>query len=147
MKDIDELSLELTEELLEKTYGYDVRIHAKPVGQLPSKVLYRYRKWMRSHRPRSVQEALSLSEIQTPDTLAKNEVMASTFDSGHIKLDFGSEVPEKVKKAALEWAKRKGLKVSEASLAKSAMSPSFVVYAISGEAEMGQITKQIKWSY
>lgn len=135
MKDIDTLSLELTEEMLSKA--------------LPPKILYRFRKWMRTKRPKSVHDALALKseeKIHTIADLAKNETMASFFESGHIKMDFGSAVPEKVKKAALEWAKRKGLKAIEASLAKSANSPSSVTFSSSDSYELGQCARQIKWS-
>ena len=133
MKDIDSLSLELTEEMLQKA--------------LPPKILYRYRRWMRKMRPQSLQEVLALSEKpQTISTLSKNETMASFFDSGHIKMDFGSGVPEKTKKSALEWARRKGLKAVEASLAKTINSPSSVTFSAFENENIGECVKQIKWS-
>jgi hypothetical protein len=132
MKDIDQVSAELTEELLAKA--------------LPPKLLYRYRSWMRRMRPRTTQDVLSLTEIQPIENLKKNEAQATFFDSGHIKIDFGPNVPEKVKKAALEWAKRKGLKAVESSLTKSATASQSVLYS-ANIAILGKPVDQIRFLY
>lgn len=146
-KDIDTLSLELAYEMLGKS--------------LPPKVLYRYRRWMRKFRPTSVSAAFEANKMnknedvladetvtQTlPEGLAKNETMASFFESGHIKMDFGADVSQKVKKAAMEWAKRKGLKVIEASLAKSSSSPTSITYSLTlDNKRVEKCVKQVKWS-
>lgn len=69
-----------------------------------------------------MEEALSVQSLQ------KNQMMARVHDNGVVKLDFGADVPDSIKKAAIGWAKRKGLKPIEASLAKSKNSTYSVTY-------------------
>ena len=69
-------------------------------------------------------------------SLQKNELMATVFDSGAIKFDFGPDVPEEVKEAAMMWAKRRGLEATEASLNKSANSFNYVVFGAVSEASL-----------
>ena len=63
------------------------------------------------------------------DILQKNEVAAYEYDNGLIHLDFGEEVPEDVKQAAIRWAKKRKLNIVEASLRKSISSRSSIVFA------------------
>jgi hypothetical protein len=79
-------------------------------------------------------------------TLQKNEMLASFYDNGHIRLDFGGEVDSKVKDAAMKWAKNRGLKTSEASLDKSAGAPSYVVMSNADQSARGIPAKFIKYS-
>lgn len=60
--------------------------------------------------------------------------MARVHSDGIVKLDFGAEVPQSIKKAAIDWAKRKGLKPIEANLSKSNSSISSVVYTKSTDS-------------
>lgn len=78
--------------------------------------------------------------------LAKNEVMASAFDNGSIKMDFGAEVPESVKKAALKWAKNRGLSPLEASLKKNVNSSTSVLFGTQNPAKAKTCIKRLKWS-
>jgi hypothetical protein len=63
------------------------------------------------------------------ESLLKNEVMVAAFDDGDLRFDFGAKVPEKIKKAAIEWAKKRGLRPVEASLAKSVGGPSYIYFS------------------
>lgn len=74
-----------------------------------------------------IEEAMALKDLR------KNQFMARVHADGIVKLDFGAEVPESIKKAALEWAKRKGLKPIEANLSKSDTVSSSVTYKSKGK--------------
>lgn len=75
-----------------------------------------------------MEEAMALKELR------KNQFMARVHSDGIVKLDFGAEVPQSIKKAAIDWAKRKGLKPIEANLSKSNSSISSVVYTKSTDS-------------
>jgi len=60
--------------------------------------------------------------------LAKNEYEVTQFNNGEFKMEFGPEVPELVKKRAMEWAKKRGLKTKEMSLGKSNETNSWVIF-------------------
>ena len=77
--------------------------------------------------------------------LKKNELMTSFYADGAVRMDFGGDIDPKLKKSAMDWAKRKGLKASEASLDKSDGSPSYVVYAQSNQPK-GVCVKYVKYS-
>lgn len=147
MKDIDTLSIELTK----AAFNSD---------KLPLKLRYRIQKWLaglqrgQGHKDqvqktemiKIIKQQLinSIQQVNEP-ALAKNEVMASTYSDGSLKLDFGSGIPAHVKKAALNWAKRRGLKPVEASLDKAVATASFVVLsksALSG----GECLSKVKWA-
>jgi hypothetical protein len=145
--DIDTLSAELTRELT-----FDSIEKA-----LPPKIAYRFQAWMRRMRQRAGVRQMGVNkfeqmvfdkfqELQDMQQLAKNEARASFFDSGIIKMDFGSEVNLKAKEAALQWAKKRGLKVAEASLVKSADNISSYTFA---QAQLpaieGSCVKRMKW--
>jgi hypothetical protein len=143
MKDIDSVSADLTRELafspLEK--------------MLPPKLRYRFYKWLKQYSaPRinpmqgvhkTVDQAFA--HMLAIKELKKNEVMTSVFEDGSVRFDFGGAIDPKIKKSAMDWAKRKGLKASEASLDKSAGSASYVVYA-NGTPSMGVCVKFSKVS-
>lgn len=77
--------------------------------------------------------------------LKKNECMVSAFENGAIRMDFGEEVDPKIKKAAMQWAKKKGLKTIEASIEKSVAAPSYVICGLS-EPPKGVCVDYIKYS-
>ena len=80
--------------------------------------------------------------------LAKNEACASVYDSGLLKLDFGADVPEPVRKAAMSWAKRRGLKVLESPLTKSADKSQTYIFGVTEDARAeGAIVKRQRWSF
>ena len=142
---IDDLSVELSQEIalenLEK--------------KLPPKLMYRYRRWMRRMHPQTgpyhfgvVNQAMTqkMEDIEAGSDLAKNEAMASFYDNGIVKMDFGPDVDPKVKEAALKWAKRRGLNPVEASLNKGADSFQSAVFSVDAEpAEVGTCTKRLRW--
>lgn len=146
MRDIDDLSMELTK----AAFNSD---------KLPPKLRYRIQRWLsdlkrdghttetkKSEFKQFVKaELIKLIAQATEPVLAKNEVMASSFSDGSIKLDFGSGIPAHVKKAALSWAKKRGLKPIEASLDKSITSASFIVLSKS-EFKGGQCINKVKWA-
>ncbi|MGH7240990.1 MAG: hypothetical protein ACREGB_01700 [Candidatus Saccharimonadales bacterium] len=124
---------------------------------LPPKLLYRFRRWLRTHAASlapnpaavaQVKKALvdNYRELEATKTLQKNEMLASFYDSGAVKLDFGPGVPDKMKKAAIDWAKRKGLKPVEASLNKSKEAFNFVVMN-KENVSTGSCLKRIKLEF
>lgn len=144
--DIDSLSVELTKELalppLEKA--------------LPPKLRYRFYKWLKDFRgkqPRTPKPAMVQQAVQKAvehmagiKELKKNEIMASFYDNGHLRMDFGGEVDKKVKDAALRWAKRRGLRASEASLDKSDGANSYIVFSNGNASPRGVPAKFVKYS-
>lgn len=148
MKDIDTLTVELAK-------------NADLSKALPPKLKYKFMKWLRSLSPdhadkqtdrrRMVETAKSelsdrIQEHMARKKLAKNEIMASTFDDGAIKFDFGNEVPERIKKAAFSWAKKRGLKAVEASLMKSVDTVDTVMFISSQTNPLRSCAKRVKWS-
>jgi hypothetical protein len=145
MQDLDTLTVELTK----AAFGGN---------HLPPKLRYRIQKWLKTLHPQGEQHLQRSEIVKTvtktlvsalsnyhPVTLAKNEMLASTFADGAIRLDFGSGIPEKVKKAAIAWAKQKGLKPVEASLNKSVQSTSYITFS-KGMVKESELTKQVRWS-
>lgn len=128
---------------------------------MPPKLRYKFMKWLRSMNPAEtgvsqmdrrkmttvVKEEISkaVKEAVLRQNLKKNEVMSSVYDTGDIKFDFGSEVPESVKKAAMNWAKKRGLKPVEASLQKSANSTQTVLFSNGSVHDVGNCVKRVKW--
>jgi len=146
MKNIDEMAVELAKK-------------ANLKKAMPPKLKYKFMKWLKSMKPefddkqtdrrRAMETAKSeliskIAEMRAVSSLAKNEVMASTFDDGAIKFDFGSDVPDHIKKAAFGWAKKKGLRATEASLAKSKKSPTAVMFA-NGNNSSRNCKRRVKW--
>ena len=70
-------------------------------------------------------QASTITDLSQP--LAKSDYQIAKYGNGDLRLDFGPEVPESVKKKALEWAKRRNLKVKEASLGKSSDATSWIL--------------------
>jgi hypothetical protein len=145
--DIDTLSAELTRELTFDSIEKG----------MPPKLAYRFQAWMRRMRSRPVVRNMGIGkfeqmvfekfqELQDMQVLAKNEARASFYDSGVVKMDFGSDVNPKAKEAALKWAKRRGLTVSEASLVKSADSMSSYTFSNAQISDnVGTCVKRMKW--
>ena len=143
---IDDLSAELTKEFSAKELSFPEIEKA-----LPPKLAYRFQKWLKSllyKKPaefvpqveKSIKNAFE--EMVLQKTLKKNEAMVSIYDSGMVKMDFGSDVSPKLKAAAMEWAKKRGLKASEATMVKSKDSNSRVVF---GDVS-GNCMKRLKFS-
>jgi len=145
--DADTLSAELTRELafspLEKA--------------LPPKLRYRFYKWLKQYSGRGpkvlpakqVKETVekAYTHMSAIKELKKNEVLTSIYDNGHIRMDFGGNVDQKVKDAAMKWAKRRGLRATEASIEKSAAgSPTYVVFGNESAQPKGVCTKFVKHS-
>lgn len=114
---------------------------AKSFGGLPPKLRYRFRRFLQKlisnphqqqvSREQNIQkmaeEMVKMVQEETGAPLAKNEMRCSEYENGCIKLDFGSDVSDDIKKAAIHWAKKRGLSPIEASLAKSVDSPEYVI--------------------
>lgn len=113
---------------------------------LPPKLRYKVKKWLKTisaqtpdkqmDRRRIMQTAkkeltAALLDKMVKTELAKNEVMARQYDNGSIRFDFGSDIPDHVKRAAMTWAKKRGLSPVEASLHKNCKSSS--EYVICGD--------------
>lgn len=58
---------------------------------------------------------------------------AEFHENGMIKMEFDRSTPEHIKKAALKWAKKRGLKATEASLNKSSNYPESYTFSVSGK--------------
>jgi hypothetical protein len=144
---IDDLSMELA-----KNFNYT---------KLPAKLRYRLRQWLRRVTPpvqaqqrqqlKTTIKNEIIAQILDKDAsseLKKNEMMASSYTDGTLKLDFGSEVPEPVKKAAMNWAKKRGLKVVELSLNKSENVGSTMILSDSQVKSSGkECVKRIRWAF
>jgi hypothetical protein len=146
---IDDLSVELA-----KNFSFT---------KLPPKLRYRLKQWLKNvstpvsysrQQRQRIQSAIKneiVAQILDKDAtveLKKNEMMASSYSDGTLKLDFGSEVPEKVKKAAMGWAKKKGLKVVELSLNKAEnVASSMVLSANKIESSGKECLKRIRWAF
>ena len=71
---------------------------------------------------------LVVNSISLEEPLQKSEYQITKSDK-ELKLEFGTEVPADLREKALSWARRKGLKIVEASLAKSEDATSYVIYS------------------
>lgn len=58
---------------------------------------------------------------------------ADFHENGMIKMEFDKNTPEHIKAAALKWAKKRGLKITESALNKSYNSSESFVFSISGK--------------
>lgn len=132
-------------------------------GGLPPKLRYKLKKWLKSlrsaetgvkqndqrHLMQVVKNEIiaAVKDKVETDELAKNEVMASAFNDGSVKMDFGSDVPEEIKKAALKWAKDRGLRPTEASLAKNLQSATSVLFGRNNKTPATSLVceKRRKW--
>jgi len=148
--DIDILAVELAKSSME-----DLK------KGLPPKLRYKFMKWLKSMKPNSPDKQMDrrqvvetakkeitdrILEAMARKSLAKNEVMASAYNDGAIKFDFGSGVPEKIKKAALTWAKKRGLNAVEASLAKSETNSTSVLFIGKETNPIRSCMKRHKWT-
>lgn len=132
-------------------------------SKLPPKLRYRLKRWLRNmmspqqvsaQQRQQVKRAVK-KEIITqvldsiyPAELKKNEMMTSAYSDGTIKLDFGAEVPETIRKAAINWAKKRGLKAIEAPLNKTQDSIDSIIFMSSKEPSSDKIcVKRLKWSF
>lgn len=93
---------------------------------LPPKLKYRIRHWLRSLGlkgvpPQKARQMITqkIEEELHVRSLEKNEALASFYEDKVVKFDFGSGVSPEAKKAALAWAKKRGMRPVEATLAKS----------------------------
>ena len=78
---------------------------------------------------REAKEALKTEEVlDFTQPLAKNEYETSINGDGEMRMEFGPEVPDLVKKRAMDWAKKRGLRAKEASLNKSDGANEWVVF-------------------
>lgn len=147
MKDIDQITVEMARS-------------ADLSKALPPKVKYRFQQWLKrlnpktpdiqSERRKVIDTAKSeladrINEMKARKNLAKNEAMVSAFDDGAIKFDFGSEVPDDIKKAAFTWAKKRGLQAVEASLVKSVDAVETVMFSGENSNPLRSCSKRVKW--
>jgi len=147
----------LTEELIKASV-----FSASGVGQLPPKLKYKLQKWLKSlraetgvkqmdqrRRVETVKSELTAKVLEAMEIkeLKKNEVMASAYSDGSVKMDFGSDVPSETKKAAMKWAKKRGLIPVEASLAKNVHSATTIFFGKDGKNPETSIVceKRMKW--
>jgi hypothetical protein len=144
--DLDKLTIDLTESL-----AYSELSKAA----IPPRLYYRLRAFLNRTRSKQLPIAQAAQAMArkyeqevTAKNLSKNECMASFFDSGELRFDFGAEVPEKVKKAAMLWAKKRGLKAVEASLTKSDGSNSYVRFSLTDDMSAdSKCLKRMRWNF
>jgi hypothetical protein len=131
---------EITQDIID-----DIKFQDLTKG-MPPKLKYRLTAWLKRfssklQNPTEVKkfEQTVKKEIESMHKLEKHEARVDMYRSGAIKMEFGADVPEDVKKAALKWAERKGLKQVEVSLAKSKNATSHVIFAESKNYSLGDI--------
>lgn len=142
--DVDQLSLQLTEAL---------RSREDLSKGIPPKLYYRLRSWLKRMRPENAAlagagEAMT-EKFETAiyaEKLHKNEFAASVFEGGQVRLDFGADVPDTVKEAALRWAKRRGLRPVEASLQKSSTGSSSITFATGADSALGTCLRRVTYN-
>lgn len=144
-KNIDDLTLSIMQEAV----GQDLN------KALPPRIAYRLRQWFKRQGRRvhlsdpkrvAAQIAQKMEEAMVLKELKKNQFMARVHEDGVVKMDFGAAVPEQVRKAAMSWAKRRGLKPVEASLVKTENGPYSVTYAgASAPSADSQLLAQYVW--
>lgn len=144
-KDIDDLTLQIAGQ----SVADDLR------KALPPRIAYRLRHWLRQQGragrlkdPRRVVQQVTqkMEQVLSVKSLKKNQFMARVHGDGIVKMDFGAEVPEHVRKAAMSWAKRRGLKPIESSLAKSQSSTFSVTYASTNRSKASaELVAQYVW--
>lgn len=144
--DADSLSASLTRELafspLEKA--------------LPPKLRYRFYKWLKqfgrhaSAAPKAPQVKQvvekAYNHMKAIKELKKNEVMTSLYDNGFVRMDFGGDIDKKVKDAAMGWAKKRGLKATEASINKADGTSSHIIFGGDSKEPKGVCLKYAKYS-
>lgn len=145
--DVDTLSAELSHDLA----------FSKLEKALPPKLRYRFYKWLKQHaqhqsvvaKPEAVKAVVqkAYNHIKDIRELKKNEVMTSIYDNGCIRMDFGGDIDDKIKKAAMSWAKKRGLKAMEASVSKSAGANSHVIFGKDAPGPKGIPLKYVKYSF
>lgn len=127
---IDKLAIELAKTNADLSKG------------MPPKLKYKFSKWLRSlsggedkqmdrrrFKDTVKQEIIDkTAEALAKKNLRKNEVMCSAYTDGAIKFDFGSDISDSTKEAAIQWAKKRGLNPLESSLAKSRNSTESVTF-------------------
>ena len=139
-KDINQLSIEIA-----KATTLEELTKA-----MPPRLAARFRAWMRSLHPGTranpsmmnrVRRMMTqkMEELIRSKTLQKNEAMVSAYNNGMVRMDFGSDVSEDVKKAAMAWAKKRGLKAIEASLQKSETSSGYAIFAPNKEITVDEV--------
>lgn len=142
--DFDKLTVDLTE---------SVAYSALAKAAVPPRLYYRLRAFLTRNKGKmpikQAAQAVARKYEQevAAQSLSKNECMASIFNTGELRFDFGKEVPEKVKKSAMAWAKKKGLKAVEASLDKSESTHSYVTFSVSDAKSLdSKCLKRVRWN-
>lgn len=130
-RDLDQMTFDLIKTMSENRSDLQKK--------LPPKLKYRIRHWLKQLgvkgiSPQRARQIITqkFEEEVAVRSLAKNEALASFYDDRVVKFDFGSSVSPAARKAALEWAKKRGLRPVEASLAKSDANSSQLVVAPAG---------------
>ena len=126
---------------------------------MPPRLAAKFRSWMRSLHPGNRANPSMMNRIRRMMTqkmeelirsksLRKNEAMVSAYNNGMVRMDFGSEVSDDVKKAAMAWAKKRGLKAVEASLQKSENSSGYAIFAPEKEIQVAEVRclESKKWT-
>lgn len=130
---------------------------AKSFGGLPPKLRYRFRRFLQKlvsnptqhdqNDPNRVQkmadEMVKMITEEYGSPLAKNEARFSAYENGSVRMDFGEQVPENVKKAAITWAKTRGLSAIEASMMKSMKSSEYVIMAKDNNSKPDMLTSVV----
>jgi hypothetical protein len=116
-----------------------------------SRMYSRLRRLLSQLKPKMPQEEMKQMVHQKfehaviVENLAKGAAVASVFDNGDLRFDFGASVPDRVKKAAIEWAKKRGFSPTEASLAKNVDAPSYVKLSSGSTAPAVKCVKRFSW--
>lgn len=97
-------------------------------SMLPPKLKYRFEKWRRSLLPHPVKKPMIGQDLHMSE-IKKHDTQVSFYKSDAVRMDFGAGVDVNTKKMAMEWAKKKGLKVVDETLAKSANGIHTIIFS------------------
>lgn len=139
----------MSRDLDEITLSVATSMAAEPIFKgLDPKIRFKLYKWLyKDSAPEMKTNMLiqKMEELMSTQKLEKNESMFTFYNNGAVKMDFGPNVSDKVKKAAMDWAKRKGLNAVEIPLKKSANSPYTIIFG--NKVENASVLKQVRKSY
>ena len=155
--DIDSLSVELFKAMTGKAGS---KGHSG-TSQLPPKLKSKFYSWMKKMltpkinilTPAKKNEIYQnfkenlIKRMVDSTPLSKNELGVTTHKNGIVKMEFGTEVPEDVKKAAISWAKRRGLVPVDMKLAKSSGCSSSHMFTPGLSTSPDEVLDHYRWSF
>lgn len=155
--DIDNLSMELLKAMTGKAgskghYG---------TSQLPPKLKSKFQNWIKRALTSSASTLTPAKKNELYQTfknnlidkfndyspLNKNEMGLTTHKNGVVKMEFGVEVPEEVKKAAISWAKKRGMVAVDMKLSKNCDMSSSHVFTPGLSTSPDEEIEHYRWTF